>query len=188
MSRPGVMLYFDTRKCLKRLDLQQKGALFEAILDYGEFGVVPDFSVDAVLGVAWDFLEPRIDRDGERYETSVLQRQYAAYCKSCKRTGAAPVDFSTWRQNPLQAPAWAEGRGTVPEDSGNVPPEEQPDNGTQRPLSDVDGQQPTTTPTPAPSPSPTPAPSPDSNTAWPPSGDFNSRRNAWLDVLGQYGG
>ena len=69
------MLYFDIRPCLKRLSREEKGALFEAILDYAEYGVLPE--VDGVLGVAWDFIKPRLDRDKERYET-ISEKRTAA--------------------------------------------------------------------------------------------------------------
>lgn len=59
------MLYFSIRPALKRLSAEQKGQLFDAILDYGEGGVLPDF--DGVLGVCWDFIQPMIDRDAESY-------------------------------------------------------------------------------------------------------------------------
>lgn len=49
MAKPGVMFYFDVRPCIRRLDVEDKGRLFEAILDYGELGVAPDF--DGALGV-----------------------------------------------------------------------------------------------------------------------------------------
>ena len=53
-SQPGVMLYFEVRPCLIRLNDGEKGQLFEAILDYGEHGIVPDF--DGKMGVAWVFI------------------------------------------------------------------------------------------------------------------------------------
>lgn len=65
-KQPGVMLYFDIRPSLNRLSDGDKGRLFEAILDYGQYGALPDF--DGVLGVAWDFIQPKLDRDRERYE------------------------------------------------------------------------------------------------------------------------
>lgn len=71
MSKPGIMFYFDVRPCIKRLTLEEKGRLFEAILDYAEFGAVPD--IDGALGVAWDFIQPKIDRDGE-HMTSKLSK------------------------------------------------------------------------------------------------------------------
>ena len=53
-KRPGVLLYFDIRNGMKRLSTSDKGRLFDAILDYAENGVVPDF--EGGLGVAWDFI------------------------------------------------------------------------------------------------------------------------------------
>ena len=75
-KQPGTMLYFDIRPCLKRLSTQEKGILFEAILDYGEFGAVPE--LEGQLGVAWDFIQPRLDRDRERYEHITEKRRSAA--------------------------------------------------------------------------------------------------------------
>ena len=65
-ERPGVILYFSVRPALKRLSTEQKGQLFDAILDYGENGLLPDF--DGVLGVCWDFIQPMIDKDAEAYQ------------------------------------------------------------------------------------------------------------------------
>lgn len=94
-KQPGVMLYFDIRPSLKRLSTQEKGELFEAILDYGEFGVVPD--LDGLLGIAWDFIQPRLDRDRERYGARVIQRKYAVYTRETKRKGGVPLSFEDWR-------------------------------------------------------------------------------------------
>ena len=84
MARPGIMLYFDVRPCLKRLTMEQQGELFNAILDFGENGVVPSF--DGVLGVAWDFIEPKIVRDNERYEKTVAARRAAAQSRWDKQS------------------------------------------------------------------------------------------------------
>ena len=75
-GRPGVMFYFDMRPCLKRLSPEEKGRLFEGILDYAQFGVLPEF--EGMLGVAWDFIQPHIDRDGQRYEEISELRRKAA--------------------------------------------------------------------------------------------------------------
>ena len=79
MAKPGVMFYFDIRPCLKRLSTEDKGLLFEAILDYAEHGTEPDF--DGAVGVAWDFIKHGVDRDSDRYGNQVLQKQYAAYVR-----------------------------------------------------------------------------------------------------------
>lgn len=75
-KQPGVMLYFDIRPCLARLTMDEQGQLFRAILDYGEDGIEPDF--DFMLGVAWDFIKPRLERDRERYAERVRQCEEAA--------------------------------------------------------------------------------------------------------------
>lgn len=151
MSRPGTMLYFDTRPCLKRLTNEQKGQLFEAILDYAEFSVVPDFGDDVGLAIAWDFIQPKIDRDNERYEQISKRRAEAA----AKRWGA----------------------------SGAAAPDNMQMDASDANASTCMQALPTTTPT----TSPTTTPTSKATATWPPSGDFNSRRNAWLDALDAVG-
>lgn len=74
-ARPGVMLYFDLRKSVKRLSLEQKGRLLDALLAYGQDGEVPAFN-DPMLDVCWDFVQPRIDQDAQRYlEISEKRRE-----------------------------------------------------------------------------------------------------------------
>ena len=75
-KQPGVMLYFEIRPCLERLTMDEQGQLFNAILNYGEFGIEPGF--EYMLGIAWDFIKPRLDRDKERYEERVRQCEEAA--------------------------------------------------------------------------------------------------------------
>lgn len=75
-KRPGVMIYFELRLSLRRLSREEKGDLFDAILDYGETGVLPDF--DGVLGVVWDFVQPRIDADANAYRERCEQSAEAA--------------------------------------------------------------------------------------------------------------
>ena len=75
-ERPGVMLYFDLRPSLKRLSLEDKGLLFECILDYAQYGELPE--LDGMPGIAWDFIRPRIDRDAERYQEVSESRRQAA--------------------------------------------------------------------------------------------------------------
>lgn len=84
-KQPGVMLYFDTRSCLKRLTLEEKGALFEAILDYGEYGILPDLN-DRLM-IAWDFLQPRIDKDRAAYEAKCEKARQAIVSRWEKRRG-----------------------------------------------------------------------------------------------------
>lgn len=74
-GKPGVMIYFETGRAIKNLDYETKGRLFEAILEYAECGVVPEF--DGNLAVAWPFISDKIDRDSSRYE-EIKQKRAAA--------------------------------------------------------------------------------------------------------------
>lgn len=82
---PGVMLYFSIRPCMKRLTLEQKGRLFEAILDYGQTRQVPE--LEGVLGVAWDFIQERLDQDAQRYQ-NLLDKRKASGRKGGEATAA----------------------------------------------------------------------------------------------------
>lgn len=75
-KRPGIMLYFSVRPALKRLSAEQKGKLFDTILDYGENGLLPDF--DGLLGVCWDFIQPMIDKDAAAYSEKCSKARSAA--------------------------------------------------------------------------------------------------------------
>lgn len=97
-QRPGVMLFFDVRPALKRLTVEERGRLFEAILDYGELGLLPEF--EGGLGIVWDFIQPRIDQDAERYADKVLKNKYSAYVREAKKADIQPAEFETWRTDP----------------------------------------------------------------------------------------
>ena len=75
-KQPGVMLYFDLRPSLRRMTNEEKGILFESILDYAQNGVDP--ALTGTLGIAWDFIQPRLDRDAEAYREIVEVRRAAA--------------------------------------------------------------------------------------------------------------
>ena len=95
-ERPGVMLYFDAvRPAISRLNEAQCGVLLRSVMDYAQYGVVPE--LDGMTGLAFDMLVPKIDRDGERYEESREQRQYAAYTREKKRNGEPVLSIAEWR-------------------------------------------------------------------------------------------
>ena len=96
-SRPGVMFYFDIRPAIKFLDNEQKGQLFDAILEYGEYGNLPDFT-DPLLSMAWAFTLPRIDRDAEAYDDKIEQRRYAGYCSASRKKKIEPISYDEWKE------------------------------------------------------------------------------------------
>lgn len=94
MAQPGVMLYFDILEPIKVLPNEDKGRLLVAILEYGKLGIVPDF--DGMLALAWGFVRPKIDRDREEYNRSVLRRQYATACRERKKKNEPEITFDEW--------------------------------------------------------------------------------------------
>ena len=94
MARPGIMLYFDILEPIKVLPDADKGRLLVAMLEYGKSGTVPVF--DGMLALAWGFVKPKIDKDSEEYNRTVLKRQYATYCRDRKRKGEPEISFEEW--------------------------------------------------------------------------------------------
>lgn len=94
MARPGMMIYFEVRKPLTWLPDEEKGRLFDAILEYGETGLEPKF--DGMLAMAWSFIQPKLDRDQTEYDKTVLKRQYAAFCRKMKSKGCREISFDEW--------------------------------------------------------------------------------------------
>lgn len=94
MARPGIMLYFDILEPIKVLPDADKGRLLVAMLEYGKSGTVPVF--DGMLALAWGFVKPKIDKDEEEYNLSVLRRQYATVCRERKKKGEPEITFDEW--------------------------------------------------------------------------------------------
>jgi hypothetical protein len=65
-EKPGVILYFDLIPVLQHFTAEEKGLLFDAILDYGKNEVVPDFN--GRLEIAWSFIQPRLAADDAAYQ------------------------------------------------------------------------------------------------------------------------
>lgn len=94
MARPGIMLYFDILEPIRVLPDADKGRLLVAMLEYGQSGTVPEF--EGMLALAWGFVKPKLDRDSEEYNRSVLRRQYATACRDRKKKGEPEITFDEW--------------------------------------------------------------------------------------------
>ena len=94
MARPGIMLYFDILEPIRVLPDADKGRLLVAMLEYGQTGTLPEF--DGMLSLAWGFVKPNLDRDGEAYEKAKVQRNYAAFCKQRKILKRPKVPCEEW--------------------------------------------------------------------------------------------
>ena len=98
MARPGIMLYFDLLGPIRALSDADKGRLLVAMLEYGRDGIVPEF--DGMLAFAWEFVKPKLDKDGASYENVKLQRKYAAYCKRRSAENLPKITFDEWLHTP----------------------------------------------------------------------------------------
>lgn len=94
MGRPGIMLYFDILEPIKVLPDADKGRLLVAMLEYGQSGVVPEF--DGMLALAWGFVKPKLDKDSDEYNRTILKRQYATACRDRKKKGEPDITFEEW--------------------------------------------------------------------------------------------
>ena len=74
MNKPGVMIYFTMRPS-RKLPMEDRLRLYDA-MDYGETGVVPEFG-DGPLAVLWDYFQPKLDTDNQRYESIRAKRSQA---------------------------------------------------------------------------------------------------------------
>ena len=86
-EKPGVMLYFDRLPYLNRMTREQRGDLFLFIMEYAQYGVVPEIE-DAMLGMAWDVVKPAIDLDTERYAAKCEKNAESARKRWEKETDA----------------------------------------------------------------------------------------------------
>ena len=106
MARPGIMIYFDMLGPIRVLSDEDKGRLFLAMLEYGQDGTVPQF--DGMLALAWGFIKPKIDKDEEEYNMSVLRRKYATVCRERKRKGEPDISFDEWlKDNRINDHQWS---------------------------------------------------------------------------------
>ena len=95
MGRPGIMLYFDMLDPIRVLTDAERGKLLTAMLEYGKEGKKPTFR--GKLALAWGFVMPKIDCDGEKYESIVTQRKYASFCKWCAERNVPKVSYERWQ-------------------------------------------------------------------------------------------
>jgi hypothetical protein len=100
------MVYFDMLGPIRVLSDEDKGRLFLAMLEYGQDGTVPQF--DGMLALAWGFVRPKLDKDEEEYNMSVLRRQYATVCRERKRKGEPDISFDEWlKTNRINDHQWS---------------------------------------------------------------------------------
>ena len=94
MSKPGVMIYFTMRPS-RKLPMEDRLRLYDAMLDYGETGVVPE--LEGPLAVLWDYFQPQLELDNARYESIRAKRAKAGRlggqaCQGSRQPEQVPRD------------------------------------------------------------------------------------------------
>lgn len=95
MARPGIMVYFDIRENFELLTFEEIGTYVMAMLDYGEYGLLPEFT-DRVLKGMWRGTRKDIDADGMKYERICIQSEYGNYCKKEKKLQKEPMSYEEY--------------------------------------------------------------------------------------------
>ena len=82
---PGVMLYFDDiEPILTIISAEQKGILFDSIIQYARHGTVPEIQ-DQLLSMAWQIIKPKLDRDHINYENKSIKSEYSVFIREIKK-------------------------------------------------------------------------------------------------------
>ena len=76
-EKPGVMVYWETFDVLESLVDGDAKIMMAAIRQYSQYGVLPDFTGNAILATLWLLIRPKLDADSERYEKIREQRREA---------------------------------------------------------------------------------------------------------------
>ena len=94
-GKSSFVLYHDIRGPLELLTDEQRGKLFLALLDYSEFGSLPDFS--GSLQMAFAFIRTALDRDAEAWNDKREKRREAGSMGGKqKAANVANVAFATF--------------------------------------------------------------------------------------------
>lgn len=89
MNKPGVMIYFTMRPS-RKLPMEDRLRLYDAMLDYGETGVVPE--LEGPLALLWDYFQPQLELDNARYESIRAKRAKAGRLGGLASQGSKPPE------------------------------------------------------------------------------------------------
>lgn len=84
-EKPGVMVYWETFDVLESLVDGDAKLMMSAIRQYSQYGVLPDFTGNAILSTLWLLIRPKLDADSERYERIREQKREAGRASAAKR-------------------------------------------------------------------------------------------------------
>ena len=85
-QKESFLLYHDIRPILEFLDDAERGRLFSALLDYSEYGMVPDFS--GPLLMAFGVIRQAMDRNSRKWAETCERRAEAGRKSAALRAGS----------------------------------------------------------------------------------------------------
>ena len=104
-EKPGVMVYWETFDVLESLVDGDAKIMMAAIRQYSQYGVLPDFTGNAILKTLWLLIRPKLDADSERYERIREQRREAVVSRWEKERKKAAADDNGSMRNIPTTPA-----------------------------------------------------------------------------------
>jgi len=75
--KDSFVLYTSMLKSTKKLSLEQKGKLFEAIIEYQMTGETPEID-DLAVDIYFDMIKNQMDIDNKKYKETLEKRRDAA--------------------------------------------------------------------------------------------------------------
>ena len=95
MKKPdGFMLFFDRLEPMRNLANEEIGAIFRAIWDYAEAGVIPDLPNS--LQPYWTVLRLSVDRNVASYNETSIKNRYNRYKGEIKKSNQEAAEFWEW--------------------------------------------------------------------------------------------
>ena len=102
-QKPGALVYCEDWAAVKgATTTEQRGQLIDAVMEYTQYGVLPDFEKEPVLKMGWGFLLPKLNRDQQGYNYTVYKNRYSAY----KRDQEKPLEPDQWLQVVTSGDQW----------------------------------------------------------------------------------
>nr|DAQ30736.1 MAG TPA: Replication initiation and membrane attachment [Caudoviricetes sp.] len=116
-EQKSIVIYKSWKKPLRKLSLEQKGRIFDALLDFPD---PPDFEDDQKLEMAWDFMSEAVESNSKKWNEK-REKRAAAGRKGAEVTNGkrqqnaanpANADFDEQKQQNAANPA-VNGNGNV---------------------------------------------------------------------------
>ena len=102
MNRESVVFYKGFYEALKELDAEDKAAAYEAIVEYGLFGIEPECT--GVVKALFLMAKPQIDQNNKRYENALKGGAPVGNSNAKKTTEEQPTDNQKQPKNNLKQP------------------------------------------------------------------------------------